>query len=313
MIAASLRHVRPLSKGDALAVVAPSGPFDREGLAGGRRWWSDRGFAIADYTEGSIARGYLSDEDAGRAEQLRLAIAGESRWIHCARGGYGAGRVLEAAGRDLRALLRDRPMGIMGFSDVTALHSLWSSAGLRSVHGPMLAALGTRLRQGADISDSDEAAEVLAGAPPRPWQGLEVWSWPDAERERIAPAVGGNLAVLCSLCGTPWQPSLAGRVLFVEDVGEAPYRVDRMLTQLRLAGALDGVRGVVIGDFSDCAPRNDLVTVESVLRERFGAVGCPVLAGAPFGHAGTHRPWVQGAKVSLHRDGSVTHLEGVAE
>lgn len=311
MTAAPLSPLPPLGAGDLLSAVSPSGPFDRAGLAAGLGWWALRGVSVVDHTAGCETRGYLAASDPSRAERLLAALSSGARWMHCARGGYGATRVLERAGEALSRALRDRPVGVLGFSDVTALHALWSSVGLRSVHGPMLAAVGASIAAGRAPDDAVETAEVLAGALPRPWGCLGVWSWPGSVESVTAPAAGGNLAVLSALCGTAWQPSFAGRVLLLEDIGEAPYRVDRMLTQLRHAGALDGVAAAVLGDFSDCSPRKDGVTVEAVLREGLEGLGCPIVGGAPFGHAGVHRPWVQGARVTVSRDGTMVHVEGV--
>ncbi|MBK8694150.1 MAG: hypothetical protein IPN17_18160 [Deltaproteobacteria bacterium] len=123
---------------------------------------------------------------------------------------------------------------------------------------------------------------------------------------------GRNLSLLAALQGTPSQLPLQDSVLFLEDVGEAPYRIDRMLTSLRSSGALRGVRAVVLGEFTRCDTRDDGVSVERVLRERLSTLGVPVLAGAPFGHGDHHRPWVQGAEVTVRRDGEVIFEEGLS-
>jgi muramoyltetrapeptide carboxypeptidase len=179
---------------------------------------------------------------------------------------------------------------------------VWAQAGVRSVHGAMPLALG---RRGGD----DELLAVLEGAPPPAWTGLVTWT---AGADVTGLALGGNLALLAALEGTPHRIVLADRVLFLEDVGEPPYRVDRMLTTLRSAGSLDGLRAVVLGEFTRCDPRDDGVTVESVLRERLGTLGVPVLAGAPFGHGAHHRPWVQGGAVTVRAGGEVIFHEGIA-
>ena len=149
----------------------------------------------------------------------------------------------------------------------------------------------------------------MEGAIPATWTGLSLWAGGGSVEGR---ATGGNLALLAALQGTRCQGSHAGVVLFLEDIGEPPYRVDRMLTSLRSAGAFEGVRAVVLGEFTRCDPREDGVTVEEVLRERLGALGVPVLAGAPFGHGERHRPWVQGARVTVHARGEVVFEEGLA-
>jgi len=188
----------------------------------------------------------------------------------------------------------------VGFSDVTALHALWTLCGVRSLHAPMVAAVG----RGADL---DASRAVLFGETPAPWTDLTPLVPGDAE----GIARGGNLAVLCALLGTPWALPLEGAVLFLEDIGEAPYRLDRMLTSLRVSGALRGVRAVVCGEFTNCHANADGVTVDDVLRDRLGDLGVPVLTRAPFGHGETHRPWVQGARVRVTREGAVVHTGGL--
>ncbi len=245
--------------------------------------------------------GYLAGTDVDRSEAFCEALEDSAvRAVLAARGGYGAMRLLERAGaRMLKALVGD-PKAIVGFSDVTALHALALRAGVRSVHGPMVAAIGRESTRG------DELWEVLRGGVPGPWAGLEPWV--DGDIEGIA--VGGNLALLAALAGTPWQVNCLGAVLFLEDVSERPYRLDRMLTTLRLSGCLDGVRGIVLGDFTDCEPGPDGATAGWTLRDRLMDLGVPVLASAPFGHGLRNRPWVVGAPVRMVGD-TLVHLEGL--
>lgn len=291
----------PLRPGDAIAVVAPSGAVDPEALDAGVAWCGLRYRAVV----GAAAKGragFLAGADDARAADVTAALSDRGvRAVIAARGGYGATRLLDEHGARWAASLRDDPKPLVGFSDLTALHALWSAAGVRSVHGTMALALG---RKGGD----DALVAVLEGAVPDPWTGLDAWSGGTV----TGVAAGGNLALLAALAGTPWRVDLRDRVLFVEDVGEAPYRVDRMLTTLRSSGSLDGLRGVVLGEFLRCEPGRDGVTVSEVLRERLGSLGVPVLAGAPFGHGDEHRPWVQGARVTLRGEGTVVFEEGLA-
>ncbi len=291
----------PLKAGDAIAVVSPSGAVDSEALDVGLAWCAAR-YRVSLGAAARERAGFLAGADDARAADVTAALRDRSvRAVVAARGGYGATRLLDgSAGRWVTAL-RDDPKPLVGFSDITALHAVWSRAGVRSVHGTMVLGLG---RCGGD----DELVAVLEGAVPTPWTGLQAWSAGDV----TGVAAGGNLALLAALVGTPWQLDLRGRVLFLEEIGEAPYRVDRMLTTLRSSGALDGVSGVVLGEFIKCEPGRDGFTVEEVLRERLGSLGVPVLAGAPFGHGASHRPWVQGARVTLRGDGTVTFEEGLA-
>ncbi len=291
----------PLKAGDAIAVVSPSGAVDSDALDVGLAWCATR-YRVSVGASARERAGFLAGADDARAADVTTAITDRTvRAVVAARGGYGATRLLDGHADRWVATLRDDPKPLVGFSDITALHAVWSRAGVRSVHGTMVLGLG---RCGGD----DELVAVLEGAVPAPWTGLQAWSAGTV----TGVAAGGNLALLAALVGTPWQLDLRGRVLFVEEVGEAPYRVDRMLTTLRSSGALDGVVGVVSGGFVRCEPGRDGVTVEEVLRERLGSLGVPVLAGAPFGHGTVHRPWVQGARVTLRGDGTVVFEEGLA-
>lgn len=286
----------PLRPGDRVAVVAPSGPFEPAALAAGVAWLRTR-YRVEDDPRVLERRGYLAGDDATRAASLLDAVCDPSvRAIVAARGGYGSMRVLELVGPALAEALARDPKPLVGFSDITALHALWSRAGVRSIHGPMVAAIGAGT---CDVRDRDAMISVLEGALPERWEGLEVWRPGDARGR----AAGGNLALVAALAGTPWAVPLEGAVLFLEDVTERPYRVDRMLTTLRLSGALRGVRAVVLGDFHECAPGPDGVHVEEVLRERLCDLGVPVLAGGGFGHGTNQRVIVMGAEVRVGSDG----------
>jgi len=291
---------RPLRPGDRVAVVSPSSPSNPNELTRGLARWAEH-LDVGGDPKPFSRSGFLAGDDNLRAGALRDALTDPAvRAVLIARGGHGALRVLEAHGDDLREALRANPKPVVGFSDVTALHALWTLCGVRSLHAPMVAAVG----RGADL---DETRAVLYGETPAPWTDLTPLVPGDAE----GIARGGNLAVLCALLGTPWALPLEGAVLFLEDIGEAPYRLDRMLTSLRVSGALCGVRAVVCGEFTNCHPNADGVTVDDVLRDRLGDLGVPVLTRAPFGHGETHRPWVQGARVRVTREGAVVHAEGL--
>lgn len=281
-------------------MVSPSSPSKPEELTRGLARWAEH-LDLGSDPRPFSRKGFLAGDDNLRAGALRDAITDPAaRAVLIARGGHGALRVLESHGEALRKALTAHPKPVVGFSDVTALHALWTLCDLRSLHAPMVAAVG----RGAD---PDETRAALYGETPSPWRDLVPIVPGDAE----GIARGGNLAVLCALLGTPWALPLEGAVLFLEDIGEAPYRLDRMLTSLRLSGALRGVRAVVCGEFTGCAPNADGVTVDDVLRDRLGDLGVPVLTRAPFGHGELHRPWVQGARVRLTREGAVVHTEGL--
>jgi muramoyltetrapeptide carboxypeptidase len=264
-----MHRLRP---GARIQVVAPAGPFDQDEFERGVERLRARYDVF--YEPGIAERaGYFAGSDERRANELLSAL--RDRYVHAivaARGGYGATRLLDRIDADLVA---KHPKLLVGFSDITALHALWARAGLGSIHGPMVAALGR-------CNDTQIARWIAAveGALPPPITGLTALAGGSAQ----GPLLGGNLAVLSALIGTPYAPPLAGCVLFLEEVGERPYRVDRMLTSWAHAGWLALPRAIVLGGFTDAETGADGTTVEHVLQERLGSLGIPVLTGVPAGH-----------------------------
>jgi len=286
--------IRPprLRPGSRVAVVAPAGPVPREAFAVGAAILGGRYTLVHD--ERIFARsGFLAGDDDARANELVGALADASvEAIFCARGGYGLMRILDRL--DAAAFAR-APKLIVGFSDVTALHAWALAAGVTSLHAPVVTQLGR--------VPADDAAALFAAcespSPPPPLTGLRIVD-AGAGRPVEARVVGGNLEVLSRLCGTPWAVPLDGAILFLEDVGERPYRIDRQLTQLRLAGALDRLAGVVLGDFIGCVEKDGSgPDAAAVLAERLGGRGIPVVAGAPIGHGERNRALPHGARARL--------------
>lgn len=271
-------------------IVAPSSPFDGERFSRGLSLIEAR--YRTQYDETLFARqGFLAGGDDARREQIAKALnQPDVRAIVAARGGYGATRLLS---RFSLAEVRAADKWLVGFSDVTALHALWAGAGLRSIHGPMVASL-------ADAEEDTRGLwfSLLEGhAGPALSNLVRVRG--GACRGRL---FGGNLAVLSALLGTPHFPDLDGCVLLLEDVGERPYRVDRMLTSLLDSGRLNKLRGVLLGQFTQCEPGPDGTSVDAVLEERLSTLGVPVVAHAPIGHVPDNRPVVLGAEVELDAD-----------
>ncbi len=287
-------EARTVDEGAVLAVVAPSGPFHPQSFDQGVEWLRQR-YEVR-FDEGIYARqGYFAGSDERRLEELRDAIRdSEVDAILCARGGFGATRLLpDLAVEEVRAANKL----LVGFSDVTALHALWARAGVRSMHAPMVSALGR-----ADAGVRDEWRKVLEGAGgARSWQGLETVAAGAAEGRLF----GGNLSVLCALLGTPYFPPLEDVVLFLEDVGERPYQVDRMLTTMIQAGRFEGCRAVVVGTFTEGRAGRDGVTIDDVLEERLGGLGIPVVKGFPAGHIDDNAPLLFGGKVVLDGVGGI--------
>ena len=278
---------RALRTGSRIAVIAPSSPFDVPAFERGIARLRER-YDVS-YGAGVLARkGFLAGDDGRRLAELHEALRDPAvEAIVAARGGHGATRLLD---RIDVAEIAAQPKLLVGFSDVTALHAAWLRAGVRAIHGPMVAALG-----GGGGERVARWIAAVEGARPDALRGLTAIAGGVAE----GPLIGGNLAVLCALCGTPYAPPVDRAVLFLEDVGERPYRIDRMLTTLRHSGWLARAAGVALGAFTDAEPGTDGTSVEDVLEERLGSLGIPVVRGVPAGHVDDNLELPLGARVRL--------------
>ncbi len=274
----------PLRPGALVSVVAPAGPCDPGEVFRGLAWLRTR-YRLRLSPRMFERAGYLAGSDASRSGELERALADDDvDAVFCARGGYGTMRILDAV-RFQRLLVR--PKWIVGFSDITAVHAVATSLGVASIHGPGI--LGPLRSHGARERLS------LLEALERPereqtWAGLDVVV-PGVAR---GPVFGGNLTLLASMAAAGRLVVPEGALLLLEDVTEKPYRVDRMLTSLRLGGHFSQVRAIVLGGFTQCDPGPDGTTVEQVLADFGRELGVPMLAGAPFGHGAENRAFVVG-------------------
>ena len=269
----------PLRPGDTIGVVAPAGAVYQDRLAKGVRALEARGFRV-ELAEGILARkGYLAGSEQQRARTLeRFFVRDDISAVFCARGGFGSIQLLPGLDPEL---IRAHPKIFVGFSDVTALLNWMSqSCGVVAFHGPMVAVeFAGELGGGVSSSFWD----ALTGKR-RLWQikGTGVLRTGDAPAR--GPLAGGCLSVLVTTLGTPYEIDTTGKIVFLEDVAELPYRLERMLTHLRMAGKLDDVAGVVTGAFNGCETGAER-DVEDVLAEVFRNVPYPVVTGLPCGHA----------------------------
>ncbi|MBB4636407.1 S66 peptidase family protein [Longimicrobium terrae] len=304
---------RALRAGSRIALVAGAGPIPQGSLA--RAVDRVRGFGWEPVPGASAEarHGYLAGPDEARAADLNAALADPSiDAIWFLRGGYGTMRILEAV--DWTALSR-HPKALIGFSDNTAVHLAAQRAGVVSFHGPhphtpefpdfardTFYPMMTRAVAAGVLpfpADSAGAAETVTG-------GV-------AE----GPLVGGNLALLTATLGTPYAVRAEGAILFIEDVGEHAFRLDRMLTHLRLSGVLKRVAGIAVGAFSEQpdAGDQDVPLALELARERLGDLGVPVAMGFPFGHVDDNWTLPLGVRARLDADrGTLELLEpAVAE
>lgn len=205
---------RPVRPGSRLAIIAPAGPFNEDSFRKGLAWLSER-YDVRTRPDIFSKSGYFAGSDERRLAELQEAILDpDVDAVICARGGFGTTRLLPGIDP---AAVRDANKTLVGFSDITALHALWARAGVRSVHAPMVAALGT-----ASETLREKWITLLENpAAPLQWN-LQRMNEP--LREPVGGILtGGNLAVLAALVGTPYRPPLDDRILFLEDVGERPY------------------------------------------------------------------------------------------
>lgn len=297
--------IRPpaLQPGSRIALVAAAGPIPEGGVERAMERARDLGWepVAGQYCRGR--RGYLSGSDAERAADLNDAIrdpAIDAVWF--LRGGYGTMRILDDV--DWPALART-PKALIGYSDNTAVHLAANAVGVAAFHGPH--------PHGSAFPDfaRDELLRVLGSTRPAGELPLPA-DWPAPETlvggTATGPLVGGNLSLLSSTLGTPYAVQPEGAVLFIEEVGEQPYRLDRMLSHLKLAGVLDAVEGIVIGGITESpGPDGDRVSRE-VLYDRLGGLGVPVAIGFPFGHFDDNWTLPVGIRARLDADAGTLAL-----
>jgi muramoyltetrapeptide carboxypeptidase len=269
-----------LKKGGTIAVVAPASPIDqRADLERGIVSLQKLGFRVQFNERIFESSRYLAGDDLARAEELMRAFEDPATdAIIALRGGYGCARLIPLLkSRRLRA----HPKILMGFSDLTTLMMYFRKRfGWITIHGPM-AVSPTLINMPQE--QADHLIALLTDPGYRPvlhFDQLESWTPGVAEGE----LVGGCLAILTASLGTRYEINTDGKILFLEDLGEPPYRLDRMLTHLLLAGKFRSIAGVLLGDFIDCEPGNGRYKSADVLRDILATLHVPVMAHFPLGH-----------------------------
>ncbi|MCO7125706.1 LD-carboxypeptidase [Sporolactobacillus shoreicorticis] len=271
-----------LYEGDTIGVISPAGSPDMQRLKKGCDWLKQLGFQVRLGKNIDKKYGYLAGSDEERLADFHEMFADDSvRAVICSRGGYGTARFADRIDFDL---IRNHPKIFWGYSDITYLHTaIRQQCGLVTFHGPMLA---------SDLS-----------APDVPLLSKQLFSQlfqPMSLRydEHLSPLstlhggiaegklVGGNLSLLVSSIGTPFEIDMRKKLVLIEDIGEAPYRIDSMLNQLRVVGKLDQAAGFIIGDIhqSPSKEKKDSLTYQEVIRTYLGSLGKPVVGGFLIGH-----------------------------
>lgn len=289
-----------LRRGDCIAIVSPSGKVKGEFVDGAAEALTEAGFDVRIYPHAKGGYGTFSGTADQRYADLSDAFTDpDVRAILCARGGYGAIHLLER----LDSLpLRDNPKWIIGYSDISALHALMQRHGIASIHAPMAKHITTR---GLDDPNVVSLLDILGGQSVSYTFDAHPLNQPG---EATAPIVGGNLAVLMGLLGTPYDIIRPGTILFIEDVSEPVYKVERALYQLHLSGALAGLKGLVVGQFTEYSPDVNHESMEQMISDITRRYGYPVIFGAPIGHVDNNVPVVEGGIATIRSDGSKASL-----
>ena len=304
-----------LKLGDTLGMIAPSGPLTDENFEKSVKSMTDLGFKVKLGKYVREQKGYLAGTDAQRAEDFHWAFSDKTvDAIWCFRGGYGGMRVLPLIDFNI---VKQNPKIFIGYSDITAYHiPIYQKTGLVTFHGPV----GT-----SDYGDftKNNALNVLMN--PTPQYRLE------SAAENLANAsplfkmevimagkcqgklIGGNLSLLSAMVGTPYglrDKDVKGKILFMEDIEERPYRVDRMLTQMLQAVDLRTCAGIALGVFEGCSPKKEeqSQTVQEVLKDRLGNLGIPVAYGLSFGHIKNQYTLPMGIEAAFDTEGGVITL-----
>lgn len=311
------RLLPPLNPGDTVALVSPSSATDeRLSLQLAQEAMQALGFKVKTGAHYASRYGSLAGTDAGRAGDLNAMFADKQvKAIVCVRGGSGAARLLPLLDYDV---MRANPKVLLGYSDITALHNaILAQTGLVTFHGPIGAGSWNRfnvdqfkrvffereLMQYRNVVDTGD--ELV----PRKHRTLTI-----AGGKARGELIGGNLSVLVGLAGSRYLPDFTGKILFLEDVEEAPYRIDRMLTTLKLMGALDKIAGFVFGECTGCDPGEGYgsLTLDQIFDDHIKPLGIPAYRGAMIGHISEQFIVPVGGKVEIDADaGSFRMLEPV--
>lgn len=303
-----------LKPGDTIGIIATSGPVNLEALERGINTFEEWGFRVKVHPGVPERRGYLAGSDAGRARAVNEFFADpEVRAIICARGGYGAPRILDWLDYEV---IRRNPKIFCGFSDITALHlALARRVDLVTFHSPMGE---VHREEGMLPFNAGWLRKALTESVPLG----EITSPPDGPRVQTrvggrvtAPIVGGNLSLIAALMGTPYEIDTRGKILLLEDIDEAPYRMDRMLMQLHLGGKLQEAAGFLFGESVDCEVPKDgkpSLTLVEILEDLLVPLQKPLIYGFPCGHGDFRGTVPFGVRATLDADRGTLTIEEAA-
>lgn len=281
---------RPLSPGDKIAFCSPAGNVKAENVYKACDVLRSEGWEPVIMPHALGKNGHYSGTDTERYDDLGKAITDpEIKAIICSRGGYGVVHIMERlAGLDLRAHAK----WIVGFSDISALHALLASNGIASIH----ASMASHIAIGRDDEDNVSLFALLRGDRP-------AYTFDAHKHDRCGIAtgrlLGGNLAVLAELINTPYDIIRPGSILFIEDVAEPIYKIERILYQLKLSGVLPRLEALVVGQFTEYKPDEVYADMYDMIRDMTAQYDYPIAFNAPIGHVEHNIPLIESAKVTL--------------
>lgn len=281
----------PLKPGDKIAILAPAGPIKNAPVDSAAAVLDSLGFVTEIYPHTFGKHGHFSGTHAERLADLSAAFNDTTvRAILCARGGYGVAHNLDSLAR---INLRKDPKWVIGFSDISALHALMASQGVASIH----ASMAKHVALGPDDPDNAALLAILADSlptytfEPHPFNHLGT---------ATAPLLGGNLAVIADLIATPYDIIRPGTILFIEDVSEPIYKIERILLQLKMMGVFDRIAGLVVGQFTEYRPDDNHASMEEMIAEVLAPYpNLPVAFNVPVGHVEHNVPLVEGSLATL--------------
>jgi muramoyltetrapeptide carboxypeptidase len=277
-----------LQKGDTIGIATPASPYKQQAFREGLDLLKQWGFRVVLGRKGINRKGYLAGTDRERAEELEaLFVDPEIKAVLCSRGGYGALRILDFL--DFRKI-KGHPKFFMGFSDITVLLlALWKKTGLMTFHGPMVTSL-------SKLTPYSQARVQSTLTGDYQIKIIRDRKLPFLPGSAAGVLLGGNLTLLAHLIGTPFEPVWDRTILFLEDCGEEPYRLDRLITHLRLRGCLEKVSAILLGQFTGAQHRE---MSPDLVKDLLGDLKIPVWTGLPFGHGPMNIPLPIGAPAVL--------------
>lgn len=311
---------KALEPGDTIMIVAPSKPLKRGPIMRAKERLEALGFKVVMQDNLFRTHGYFAGTDEARAAELMAAFTDEDvDAVFPGAGGYGATRILELLDFDK---IRENPKVLIGFSDITALHvAIHQQTGLITFHSPVagaglgseegLAPIAERTFWRALLAKSYDGSDLTYSLQVEPDDGIETKPFALVSGQAEGRLIGGNLSLLAAMAGTPYRVDTTGKILFIEDIGEAPYRVDRMLQTLKSGGQLDQCAGVVLGAFTrreEEDTSSEVRTIDEVLRDFFAEAPYPVLMDFPVGHQADNCTMPEGVKVRLDADAGAIEL-----